>query len=146
MLAPHDAEDAEFGVSRLASQQGDNLVVFRPGELVSLDHLWRHSLVSGLRSASKTRRGDRGRRPCRPSSGVRWKAPDQGSGANAGVRPTAKYVVNFRDMTLMSRDQSGDHGLKDHDSVARSHQGFDGVLRMRHQSHDIALFIQNARD
>ena len=45
MFAPHHAEDAELGVGGLAAEQGDNLVVFRPGELVGFDNLWRHSLV-----------------------------------------------------------------------------------------------------
>ncbi len=50
MLAPHHAEDAEFGIGRLAPEQRDDLFVLRLGELVSFDglrsnDLWRHSLM-----------------------------------------------------------------------------------------------------
>ena len=45
MLAPHHAEDAEFGIGGLAAEQGDDLVVFRPGELVGFDDFGRHRLA-----------------------------------------------------------------------------------------------------
>src|SRR5437899_1042468 len=39
VLAPHHAEDAELGVSRLASQQRHDFLVFVPGQLVLGDQL-----------------------------------------------------------------------------------------------------------
>src|SRR6185312_1563437 len=39
MLAPHHAEDAEFGIARFAPEQGYDFLVFRGGELMLFDQL-----------------------------------------------------------------------------------------------------------
>ncbi len=36
--------------------------------------------------------------------------------------------------------------MKNYEAVARSHQRLGGILRVRHQPHHIAAFVQNARD
>src|SRR5205814_3328544 len=41
VLAPHNAENAQFRERRLAPEQPQNLVVFRSSELMSLDHIRR---------------------------------------------------------------------------------------------------------
>src|SRR5205814_10389474 len=39
VLAPHDAEDAEFGVAGLAAKQRDDLLVLRRGQLMRGDDI-----------------------------------------------------------------------------------------------------------
>ena len=42
VFAPHHAEDAEFGITGLAAEQSDDLLVLRGGELVLFDQLGRN--------------------------------------------------------------------------------------------------------
>ncbi len=77
VLAPHHAEDAELGVAGLAAEQRDDLVVFRPGELV-----WPRSLVVSFISARRPKprpwiEKSRGRRS-NPSADRR-RVPDAAS-------------------------------------------------------------------
>ena len=45
MLAPHHAEDSEFGVAGFAAEQRDDFVVLRRGQSVGLNDLRRHRLM-----------------------------------------------------------------------------------------------------
>ena len=58
VLAPHHAEDAEFGVGGLAAEERDDFVVFRRRQLVGFDDLGRHRQPArnagwGVRAASE---------------------------------------------------------------------------------------------
>ena len=100
MLAPHHAENAEFGLGGFAAQQAHDLVVFRFGELVC-------AITSGVIVLMMWRRkgahvGKRTQRPVskivRPSV-----APIRGSAARSGcgimpitLRPSLRIPAMFR--------------------------------------------------
>src|SRR5579884_3878020 len=52
VLAPHDAEDAEFGIARLAAEDRDDLVVFLRRELVLSDEIRRDGRRAHARTAA----------------------------------------------------------------------------------------------